>query len=139
MQYSQKQGGEGMSEPITIILTDVWLFLLALAGGISTLSAGIAVIVNAIHKAKEPNKKQDERLSKLEADVKDINERLKLGDQRFESDAKRMYDLEKSMKDTNKIIIESLQALTTHAIDGNNIDQLRKAEKSLNDYLIDKL
>ena len=127
-----------MPEPITLTLNDLWLFLLAFAGGLSTISAGIAVIVNIIHKAKEPNKKQDERISALEDDVKKINERLEQGNQRFESDANKLAELEKSMKDSNKIIIRSLQALTAHAIDGNNIEQLRTAEQTLNDYLIEK-
>ena len=128
-----------MTEPITLTLNDLWLFLLALAGGLSTISAGIAVIVNVIHKAKEPNKKQDERLSKLEEDVEKINSRLEQGNQRFESDANKLAELEKSMKNSNRIILESLQALTAHAIDGNNIEQLRKSEQALNDYLLDKI
>lgn len=127
-----------MPEPITLTLNDLWLFLLAFAGGLSTISAGIAVIVNIIHKAKEPNKKQDERLSKLEEDVKKINSRLEQGNQRFESDANKLAELEKAMKDSNKVIIRSLQALTAHAIDGNNIEQLRTSEQTLNDYLIEK-
>ena len=92
-----------MTEPITLTLNDLWLFLLALAGGLSTISAGIAVIVNVIHKAKEPNKKQDERISALESDVKKINERLEQGNQRFESDANKLAELEKSMKNSNRI------------------------------------
>ena len=128
-----------MTEPITLTLNDLWLFLLAFAGGLSPISAGIAVIVNVIHKAKEPNKKQDERISALESDVKKINERLEQGNQRFESDANKLAELEKSMKNSNRIILESLQALTAHAIDGNNIDQLRKSEQALNDYLLDKI
>lgn len=128
-----------MSEPITLTLNDLWLFLLAFAGGLSTISAGIAVIVNIIHKAKSPNQKQNERIAALEERAKKIEERLELGDKRFEVDAKKMDDLERTMKTSNKIIIESLQALTAHALDGNNTEQLRRAEKSLNDYLIDKI
>ena len=134
-----RRKGAPMTEPITLTLNDLWLFLLAFAGGLSTISAGIAVIVNVIHKAKEPNKKQDERISALESDVKKINERLEQGNQRFESDANKLAELEKSMKNSNRIILESLQALTAHAIDGNNIDQLRKSEQALNDYLLDKI
>ena len=76
-----------MPEPITLTLNDLWLFLLAFAGGLSTISAGIAVIVNIIHKAKAPNKKQDERIAALEERAKKIEERLELGDKRFEVDS----------------------------------------------------
>ena len=43
------------------------------------------------------------------------------------------------MKETNRVIIESLQALTAHAIDGNNSQELKEAKKRLDDYLIKKV
>lgn len=126
-------------EPIVISPNDLWQVVLAISGGIITLSGAGAVIAGVIHKAKTPNQRQNERLDALEENVAKIEERLKLGNKRFESDACKMVGLESAMKNTNKIIVESLQALTAHAIDGNNIEQLRQAEKSLNDYLIDKI
>lgn len=126
-------------EPIMITPADLWQFIAAICGAIVTLSGAGAVIANIVHKAKAPNQKQDERISALENDVKDINERLKLGNKRFESDTEKLQSLELSMKNTNKIIVESLQALTAHAIDGNNIEQLKKAEQTLNDYLINRI
>ena len=126
-------------DPITIIPAELWNVVLAIGGGILTLSGAGAVIVNIIQKAKAPNQEQNKRLDALEQNVKQIEERLKLGNKRFELDAGKMDDLETAMKNTNKIIVESLQALTAHAIDGNNFEQLRSAEKSLNDYLIDKI
>ena len=128
-----------MPDQITMTLSDLWQFFMIAAGAIITLSGAGAVIANIVHKAKAPNKKQDERLAALENDVKDINERLELGNRRFESDANKVTKLEQTMKTTNKIIVESLQALTAHAIDGNNIEQLKQAERSLNDYLIEKI
>ena len=126
-------------EPIVISPNDLWQVVLAISGGIITLSGAGAVIAGVIHKAKTPNQRQNERLDALEENVAKIEERLKLGNKRFESDACKMDGLESTMKNTNKIIVESLQALTAHAIDGNNIEQLRQAEKSLNNYLIDKI
>ena len=76
-----------MREPITLTLNDLWLFLLAFAGGLSTISAGIAVIVNIIHKAKAPNKKQNERIAALEEKCGKTEARLEQGNKRFESDA----------------------------------------------------
>ena len=58
------------------------------------------------------------------------------GSKHFAADSKRIDDLEESMKATNRIIIESLQALTAHAIDGNNTQELKDVKKSLNNYLI---
>ena len=117
----------------------LWNILLAVGGGIVTLSAAGAVIVSLVQKAKAPNKEQDERLDTLEADVKEIKERLAQGDHRFEADSAKVETLEREMRATNKIIIQSLQALTAHAIDGNNTEQLKTSEKSLTKFLINKL
>ena len=126
-------------EPIVINPTDLWQVILAISGGIITLAGAGGVVASVIHKAKTPNQKQNERLDKVEDDIKKINARLEEGCKRFETDAKKMDDLEKTMRDSNKVIIESLQALTAHAIDGNNIDKLKTAEQTLNDYLIGKI
>ena len=128
-----------MTEPIGITPAGLWSIVLAVCGAIITVSGAIAVIVNFVHKAKEPNKIQNERIDKLEEAVETINDRLELGDRHFLSDAERMSALEQEVKTTNKVIIESLQALTSHAIDGNNIEQLKQSEKTLNNYLINKI
>lgn len=128
-----------MDQPMTFTPHDVVNIILGVCGAIITISGAIAVIVKAIDKAKEPNKKQDERLAALEGDVKKINERLQNGDGRFQADAERIASLENDMKETNKVIIESLQALTAHAIDGNNTQELKDSKKRLDDYLINRL
>lgn len=128
-----------MNEPITFTPHELVNIILAVCGAIITISGAIAIIIRAVEKAREPNKKQDERIAQLEQDVKKINERLQLGNVRFQSDAERVDTLEQSVRETNKVIIESLQALTAHAIDGNNIDELKEAKKRLDDYLINKV
>ena len=128
-----------MTEPIGITPAELWSVVLAVCGAIITVSGAIAVIVNFVHKAKEPNKIQNERIDKLEEAVETINDRLDRGDRHFISDDERMSSLEHEVKKTNKVIIESLQALTSHAIDGNNIEQLKQSEKTLNNYLINKI
>lgn len=122
---------------IVINPKDLWQVVVAVGAGIVTLAGAGGVITNAIRRAKSPNKVQNERLDKLEVAVEKINERLDEGNKRFDKDASKLAELEKSMKDSNKIIIRSLQALTAHAIDGNNFEQLRNAEQTLNDYLVD--
>lgn len=128
-----------MTEPIGITPAELWSIVLAVCGAIITISGAIAVIVNFVQKAKEPNKRQDERIEALELNIKHINDRLERGDRHFISDAERMSNLEKEVKTTNKVIIESLQALTSHAIDGNNVEQLKNSKKALDDYLINKI
>lgn len=128
-----------MNEPICITPAGLWSVVLAVCGAIITISGAIAVIVNFVRKAREPNKRQDERIEALELSIEHINDRLERSDRHFISDAERMSNLEKEVKTTNKVIIESLQALTSHAIDGNNVEQLKNSKKALDDYLIDKI
>lgn len=123
-------------EPIVISPNDLWQVIVAVCGGIIALSGAGAVITGIVHKAKAPNVKQNQRLDAIEEDIKKINEQLDADNGRFADDADRIDELEQTMKFTTKLIIESLQALTSHAIDGNNIEQLKKADDSLNNYLL---
>lgn len=127
-----------MNDPIMLSPHDILNIILAVCGAIITISAAIAVVTKAIDKAKAPDKLQDQRITNLEESVKKINERLERGDRRFELDTDRVDALEAAMRKSNKVIIESLQALTAHAIDGNNIDELKSAKHALDQYLIEK-
>ena len=127
-----------MDSPIVITPQDIINVVLALCGAIITISGAGTIIIRAISKAREPNKMQDERLDKLETDLKDLKERLKDDAHNLYLEEKRVEEIEQSQKETNRIIIKSLQALTKHALDGNNTEALREAERSLDGYLIDK-
>ena len=48
-------------DPIVINPTDLWQVIVAISGGIVTLSGAGAVVAAMIHKAKSPNQKQNER------------------------------------------------------------------------------
>ncbi len=124
---------------IIVTPSQIWTGIIALCSALVTISAAIAVIAKAVSKVREPNRVQDARIGTLEDKVSRIEDRLQLGNRRFEADAGRVNNLENSMKATNKVIIESLQALTAHAIDGNNIPELKEAKKSLDEYLINKM
>lgn len=127
-----------MENPITITPQEIINTILALCGAIITISAAMTVIIKAVEKLRQPNKKQDERLDKAEQDIKGIKERLRDGDHQFFLDTERMGKIETSQKEINIIIIESLQALTKHAIDGNDVESLRESKKRLDDFLTEK-
>jgi len=127
-----------MKNPITITPQEIINTILALCGAIITISAAMTVIIKAVEKLRQPNKKQDERLDKVEQDIKSIRERLRDGDHQFFLDTERMGKIETSQKEINIIIIESLQALTKHAIDGNDVESLRESKKRLDDFLTEK-
>lgn len=125
-----------MDEVIQFTTRDVFNLVLAISGAIVSVSAAVTVMAKVFEKIKAPDKKQNERIAALEGAVIKINSRLDDGSKHFAADSKRIDDLEESMKATNRIIIEGLQALTAHAIDGNNTQELKDVKKSLNNYLI---
>ena len=125
-----------MDHIITTTPQDIVNSILALCGAIITVSAAFTVIYKAVMKAREPDKMQNKRISDLEDQVTKIEARLELGNKRFEHDTERVDVMELSMKDAIQVIIETLQALTVHAIDGNNTEDLKAARKQLTDYLL---
>jgi len=117
--------GEGhMGEAtITFSVSDiVWI-----CGAICTMSAALAVICSVLKKAREPEDLQNTRLDALEAQVKKFSEYL-------DRDNRRLNTLDEG----NRVTQRALLALMSHAINGNDVDELVKAKKSLENYLIDK-
>ena len=89
-----------------------------------TIGNIISVIVT---KVKSPNVRQDERITSLETRTDQIEKHL-------DNDNKRLQEIEKG----NRITQQSILALMRHAIDGNNLVQLREAESNMQEYLIQK-
>ena len=99
----------------------------AICGTITAVAAVIALIARLISKAKAPAREQDDRIHALEIDV----EQLKLW---AANDKEAIRDIEAG----NRVTQTALLALLSHAIEGNNTDELKQAKQSLNEYLIGK-
>lgn len=127
-----------MNTPIMLTPHDLWNFILAVCGGIVAISAAFAVIIKVIDHFKTPDKLQNQRIEILETEVTDIKLRLKEGDKHFEAQDRWMKDFEDGMKKREKLMIESLQCLISHAIDGNNLDELKSQKHSIDKYLLEK-
>lgn len=127
-----------MNDPIMISPHEIFNVFLAICGAIITISAAAAIIIKIIGHFREPDKKQNDRITQLESDVKDIRTRLAEGDKMFDEYSKHFEKIEDSVKKTNKIIIESLQVLIEHGIDGNNIDGMKGVKKKIDNYLLEK-
>lgn len=103
---------------MTFTLTQLWQLFLAMCGSIATI-AGAGAIVYEIYKAlKKPDSERDMKLKRHQ--------------ELLDNDNKRLKELEES----NKIIMQSMLALMTHAIDGNHTDELKQARDDLQKYLI---
>lgn len=127
-----------MDNPIMLTPHDLWNIILAVCGGIVAVSAAFAVVIKVIDHFKAPDKVQDDRISTLETEVKDIKERLKEGDRHFKDYDTQMQDLEAAMKKRDQVVIESLQVLIEHSIDNNNISGLKEQKHKIDKYLLEK-
>lgn len=131
-----------MDSSIVFTPQDIINVALALCGAIITISGAGTIIIRAIAKAREPNKVQDERLAKLEEDVRNIrhevntNARENIHQLKLYED--RVSEIELAQKEINMIMLASQKAIISHALDGNNKDALRNSEKQIDTYLIDK-
>lgn len=123
-----------MDNVISFTPAQIIAFVLAICGAIVTISAAIGVITKAIEKAKAPELEQKQRLDDHEKRLNAHDEIIEKFKEYFDNDDRRFKEIEKS----NKITQSALLALLKYSLNGNDTDSLKAAEKSLEDYLIDK-
>lgn len=116
-----------MNQSITFTPQQILELVLWVCGAIVSVSAAIAVIVKVVQKAKAPEKNQNERIDKLEKEM----EKFK---QFFDNDNRRLRKLE----DGNIVTQQALLALLSHALNGNDMDSLKRAKEHLESYLTGK-
>lgn len=116
-----------MNIPITITFGQICAGFLAICAGISAIAAAVSWIIKAVNAAKAPGKKQDERIDNLENRVATLEGFSK-------SDKNRLEEIEES----NRMTLRALLTLLSHGIDGNNTEDMVKAQKELTTYLIQK-
>lgn len=108
--------------------------IIAIMTAIITVSTAVGIIINLISKIREPEKKQDERISNLEARMDKMDLIIEKFSGYFTNDDRRFKEIEEG----NKITQTALLALLKHSINGNDTKALKEAEKSLEEYLINK-
>lgn len=116
-----------MNTVITFTPLQVYTVIISFCGAVITLSAAINIIAKLVQKIKQPEQSQTERIEVLEKKVERV-ERL------LDNDNKRLIELERG----NRVTQQALLALLSHAINGDDIDSLRKAKQEIENYLIGK-
>ena len=123
-----------MNNVISFTPTELVGFITAIGGAIVTVGAVITLIFKLVNRVKAPEIKQNERIKALEDRLKAVEDQNKVFTQYFINDDKRFKAIERS----NKITQSALLALLKHSINGNDTESLKKAEKSLEEFLIEK-
>ena len=101
--------------------------------------AGVgALIWNGWKKAKEPDVIQNKKISAMEGRLNDHDRLFEKMRVHLDNDKHRLDEIESASRITNRVIIQTLQVLVRHGIDGNNKDELIEADKELNRYLLNE-
>lgn len=113
-----------------------WVELtLVICGGIITIMTLWNMVEQRIKATKMPTSNLEERITLIEKKLEfEVKATFVEYDARFARDKVRIDSIEEGNKVTQKALLEILK----HSIDGNNIDGLKKAEKDLSEYLINR-
>lgn len=123
-----------MDNAITFTPAQLVTIVLAVATALVTISAGIGVIAKWISKVKTPEIEQNTRLDTIDKRLDEIDKTIAQFREYFTNDDNRFKAIEKS----NKVTQSALLALLKHSLNGNDTESLKEAERSLEEYLIDK-
>lgn len=118
--------------------SDHWIWFIGIMGAVLTILNVIDKINTLRKQCKVPEEVQNEKIQILEKEVEGIKNILEKYHDYFTNDKERLDLMEKETKQVNTIMIKSLQALTEHALNGNNTEQLHECSKEMNEYLITK-
>lgn len=123
-----------MDKEIIFTPTELTALILGICTAIVTISAAVGVIIKVIERARAPEQKQNERLDNIDKRLDEHDKVIEQFKEYFTNDDNRFKAIEKS----NKVTQTALLALLKHSLNGNDIESLKRAEKSLEEYLIEK-
>lgn len=106
-------------------MENLWNYISVGCVIITTLGGAGAIIISVIKWFRSPDIKRDET--------------LKRHDELLDNDNKRLHQLEQrqsEMEEAQKVLMRSMLALMSHAIDGNHTEDLKLARDDLQEFLI---
>lgn len=107
------------------MIEQLWNAIQVICAGIIVLGGAGGIIIGLYRWAKKPDQNRDEM--------------LKGHEDKLEKDYKAIQDLQKKQGETDEalqVIMKSMLALMSHAIDGNHTDELKQARDDMQNYLI---
>jgi len=116
----------------TITISQAWAWLLALFVAIATIDKGIDIFKK--WRKNSPEGKQDDKITNIDKRLVTVEQAIIRHTELLGNDKARFETIEAG----NYVTQEALLALLSHAIDGDDDEQLRKARSNLQNYLIKK-
>lgn len=121
-----------------ISISTLWAVIIAVIGLVLTTMNIIDKAMTFKDRAKKPDEEQNMRIETLENDVLAIKTQMTTYDKYFSADREQIEGIKEQMKKSNRIIIQSLQSLISHDLNGNNIEELTNAKHEIDAYLLSK-
>lgn len=125
-----------MNQPTMFTPADVIQMVSTVAALIVSINAAVLVFVNIHKKTHHPEEVQNEKISSLEDRMDRLERKHDALESTVYSSIKKFEAISEESLVRQRLMIKSLQALSEHAIDGNNIAQLQKSVEALNEYLL---
>lgn len=113
---------------------EIYVYFLGTCSFIITVWAVIEIFAKIVEIKTRPNKIQDETLAKHTEKLKEHDKRFQDFEAFFQRDKRRLDDINQS----NHVTQGAILALLSHALNGNDLDSLRHAKESLENYLTNK-
>lgn len=107
-----------------VAVKDVVTIMLASCGGIITIGGAVSVIATWISKARNPEKRQDEQIALLTCRI----EKLEASGCKYDDEMKRMNE-------TLSLMMKAQFATLSHEINGDDVDDLKKVQSEMQNYL----
>ena len=123
-----------MDKEIIFTPAELTALVLGICAAIVTISAAIGVIIKVIENIRAPEKIQNERLDNIDKRLDGHDEIIEKFKEYFTNDDNRF----KAIETSNKVTQTALLALLKFSLNGNDKESLREAEKSLEEYLVNK-
>lgn len=128
-----------MDQQIVFTMSDAVTAFSAFAGFLVSINAAILVIIAWYKRIHKPEDVQNERIKALEDRVTELERwREDMKNEHIETIV-HLREIENNNNKFQRAMIESLHALSNHAIDGNHTDDLKKAARNLNNYILDQM
>jgi len=123
-----------MNNPIALSPVEIGALFLAFCGAIAAIGKAAEYVAKLIGAARKPEEKQNEQIAEVEKRLEAVEATLKAHEQFFANDKDKLDTLMDGMR----VLQYASLATISHAINGNDIENLRKVEHDLQSYLAKK-
>ena len=111
-----------------------WESVVLVLGVLLVLIAAYNTVMTAVKNHIEAKKRKSEPVNKLDTDVQNHTETLKIHDQMITADRARLDRLEEQ----SRLTLRALMAMQSHMLDGNHTDNIKASVDEIQNFLVNR-